>query len=49
MRVHVEPGYRLYYTVRGGNKSTQQIDIRRAKDMARDIGNQGPLCKKTLQ
>jgi putative addiction module killer protein len=58
MRVHVGPGYRLYYTVRngtivfllvGGSKSTQQIDIRRAKEMARDISNQEPPCKKTLQ
>lgn len=58
MRVHVGPGYRLYYTVRGGtivfllvggNKSTQQIDIRRAQQMARDIVNQEPPCKKTLQ
>lgn len=58
MRVHVGPGYRLYYTVRngtivfllvGGNKSTQQIDIRRAQDMAHSIGNQEPSCKKTLQ
>ena len=58
MRVHVGPGYRLYYTVRsgaivfllvGGDKSTQQIDIRRAKDMARYINDQEPPCKKTLQ
>ena len=49
MRVHIGPGCRLYYTVRGGNKSTQQIDIRRAQDMAQDIGNQESPCKKTLQ
>jgi putative addiction module killer protein len=58
MRVHIGPGYRLYYTVRGGtivfllvgcNKSTQQIDIRRAQHMAQDIGNQESPCKKTLQ
>ena len=58
MRVHIGPGYRLYYTVRngtivfllvGGNKSTQQIDIRRAQEMARDIVNQEPPCKKMLQ
>lgn len=58
MRVHVGPGYRLYYTIRsgtivfllvGGDKSTQQTDIRRAKEMARDISNQEPPCKKTLQ
>jgi putative addiction module killer protein len=58
IRVHVGPGYRLYYTVRGstivfllvgGDKSTQQIDIRHAKAMARDIGNQEQACKKPLQ
>ena len=58
MRVHVGPGYWLYYTVRrgtivlllvGGDKSTQQIDIRRAQDMALDIGNQELPCKKNLQ
>lgn len=58
MRVHIGPGYRLYYTVRsgtivfllmGGNKSTQQIDIRRAQEMAREFVNQEPPCKKTLQ
>lgn len=57
MRVHVGPGYRLYYTVRGGtivfllvggDKSTQQRDIRRAKDMARNFNDQEPPCKKIL-
>ncbi len=46
MRIHVGPGYRLYYTRRndvfylllvGGNKSTQKRDIKRAHDMARHI------------
>lgn len=58
MRVHVGPGYRVYYTARGntvvfllmgGDKSTQQIDIRRAREMARDIRNQEPPCKPTIQ
>lgn len=43
MRVHVGPGYRLYFTQRGqrvifllmgGNKTTQSRDIKRAKAMA---------------
>ena len=43
MRVHVGPGYRLYFVHRGdriifllmgGNKSTQRRDIKRAKEMA---------------
>lgn len=33
----------------GGDKSTQQTDIRRAKDMARHINDQEAPCKKTLQ
>lgn len=42
LRIHFGPGYRLYYTVRermmilllaGGAKSTQQRDIKRAKEM----------------
>lgn len=45
MRVDVGPGYRLYYTLRhealiillvGGDKSSQQRDIQRAIDMAKD-------------
>lgn len=44
MRVDVGPGYRLYFTRRGeliilllcgGDKSTQDRDIKRAKAMAR--------------
>ena len=46
MRVHVGPGYRLYFVHRGkriiflllgGNKSSQSRDIRRAKAMAEAI------------
>ena len=46
MRVHVGPGYRLYFTQRrqrvifllmGGDKSTQGRDIKRAKAMAEEI------------
>jgi putative addiction module killer protein len=46
LRIHVGPGYRLYYTVRGGvmvfllcggDKSTQKRDIPRAKRILREI------------
>lgn len=46
MRVHVGPGYRVYYTRRGemisllllgGDKSSQKRDIRRAIEMARAL------------
>ncbi len=46
MRVHVGPGYRAYYTIRGrtivfmlcgGNKSTQKKDIKNAKEMAAQL------------
>ncbi|MBX3576510.1 MAG: type II toxin-antitoxin system RelE/ParE family toxin [Rhizobiaceae bacterium] len=46
MRVHIGPGYRLYYVRRnevvylllvGGNKSSQKRDIRLALQMARDL------------
>lgn len=46
MRVHVGPGYRVYYTRRvevvyllllGGNKSSQKRDIKRAIEMARAL------------
>lgn len=46
MRVDVGAGYRLYYTIRGnqivfflngGNKSTQQSDIKTAKNKAKGI------------
>lgn len=42
MRIHAGPGYRVYFTRRGrtvylllcgGDKSTQQKDIRRAKEL----------------
>jgi putative addiction module killer protein len=48
MRVHVGPGYRLYFTRRGatilvmlagGNKSTQTRDIARAVEMLRSLEN----------
>jgi putative addiction module killer protein len=43
LRIHYGPGYRVYFTRRGeelivllcgGDKSTQDADIRRAKDLA---------------
>jgi len=46
MRIHVGPGYRLYYTQRGevvyllllgGDKSEQKRDIKRALEMARKL------------
>jgi|SRR5438309_4410259 len=46
LRIDVGPGYRVYYTVRGGcivlllcagDKGSQERDIRRAKDMARAL------------
>lgn len=46
MRVDMGPGYRLYYTMRGneliillvgGDKSTQQRDIEKAIEMAKEI------------
>ena len=48
MRVDVGPGYRLYFTRRrsvvivilcGGDKSTQRRDIKRAKRIASEIGD----------
>lgn len=48
LRVHVGPGYRLYFTRRGnvvvvlltaGDKSTQKRDIRRALKIAAEIGD----------
>ena len=47
MRVHFGPGYRLYFTRRGGllvillvggDKSTQSRDIRRAQRIATELG-----------
>jgi putative addiction module killer protein len=47
MRIHFGPGYRLYFTRRGatlivmlagGDKSTQQRDIKRAHRMAAELG-----------
>ena len=46
MRIHVGPGYRVYYTRRGdviyllllgGDKSSQKRDIKRAIEMARAL------------
>ena len=46
MRIHVGPGYRVYFTRRaevvylllvGGDKSSQKRDIQRAIDMARAL------------
>ena len=46
LRVNVGQGYRIYYTIRqkrvvillcGGDKTSQQRDIRRAQQMIRDI------------
>ena len=46
MRIHFGPGYRVYYTRRaekiylllaGGDKGTQQRDIRRALEIAREL------------
>jgi putative addiction module killer protein len=46
MRIHVGPGYRVYFTRRGtavyvlligGDKSTQKRDIKRAHEMAREL------------
>lgn len=46
MRIHVGPGYRLYYTrigeviyllLVGGDKSSQSRDIKRAMDIARAL------------
>lgn len=49
MRVHHGPGYRIYFARRdqvvylllvGGDKSTQKRDIKRAIQMAQNIGNE---------
>jgi putative addiction module killer protein len=46
MRIHVGPGYRVYYTRQadavyfllvGGDKSSQKRDIKRATEMARSL------------
>jgi putative addiction module killer protein len=49
MRIHVGPGYRVYFTRRrevvyllllGGDKSSQKRDIKRAHDMARGLNKE---------
>jgi putative addiction module killer protein len=49
MRIHVGPGYRVYFTrhgeivyllLLGGDKSTQPRDIKRAKTLAKTIGKE---------
>ncbi len=49
MRIHSGPGYRLYFTQRGavvyllligGEKSTQQRDIKSALKMARELNEE---------
>ena len=49
MRIHCGPGYRVYYTRKGevfylllvgGDKTTQTLDIKRAKQMAHTLGNE---------
>ncbi|NWA64391.1 type II toxin-antitoxin system RelE/ParE family toxin [Pseudomonas reactans] len=49
MRIHYGPGYRVYFTRRnkavylllvGGDKSTQSRDIKRAKLIALNLGNE---------
>jgi putative addiction module killer protein len=51
MRVHVGPGYRVYFTRResivylllcGGDKSSQGRDIEKAKMLAREMKEQLP-------
>lgn len=51
MRVHVGPGYRVYFTRRGqtvylllvgGDKSSQSRDIARAKEIARSLKGTEP-------
>lgn len=46
LRIHIDPGYRVYYTLReevlvillcGGDKGSQDRDIERAKDLAAQI------------
>ncbi len=48
MRIFAGPGYRLYYVIRddriilllcGGDKSTQERDIAKAKELREDYGN----------
>lgn len=58
MRIHFGPGYRVYYMRRqeqvyvllaGGDKSTQGRDIKRAKQMARELKDQNPKSKRVAK
>lgn len=49
MRIHCGPGYRVYYTRKGkviyllligGDKTTQALDIKRAKQMVHTLGSE---------
>jgi len=51
MRIHIGPGYRVYFTRRakvvylllvGGDKSSQKRDIQRAVGMARTLNRESP-------
>jgi len=51
MRIHVGPGYRVYFTrvgttvyfvLIGGDKSSQKRDIARAKQLARELKETNP-------
>lgn len=46
LKINIGPGYRVYYTIRrqtvvillcGGDKSTQDKDIKRAKKLAKEV------------
>jgi putative addiction module killer protein len=53
MRIHVGPGYRVYYTrtgvyvlLAGGIKASQTKDIAKAKEMARELERERKRVKK---
>ncbi|MGD0824052.1 MAG: type II toxin-antitoxin system RelE/ParE family toxin [Terriglobales bacterium] len=55
MRIHVGPGYRVYYVrtgsivyvlLAGGTKASQAKDIARAKGMARELRRSKPQAKQ---
>jgi putative addiction module killer protein len=37
MRIDYGPGYRVYFTRRGGDKNTQDADIKTAQSLARNL------------